>query len=347
MRTGAARRIVALFVIVSCGLSIGTLARFASAQAAPTFPVSASSDLRLSQGRFTIVAEPKDERLARALLNSALQRDTFPGLPRPVAPVIVTIAGNVVRFRQLVGRSAPEWGAAIAVPSEQRIVMQGAVAGSDAGDPLVVLRHELAHLALHETMGALPARWFDEGFASFAAREWNRETAIEMSTGMVWHTLPTVAQLEDGFYAGETRAAWSYALAYRAVEELAALDTTNGLANFFREWKRTGSFERGVRGAYGMTGEQFDALWRRNTRRRFGALSLVTNLSVAVGFFAILLGPLFWIRRRRDRRRLDAMRFADAAQERAELERDEQERLERDERDRALLAILAGLPGPH
>ena len=29
-----------------------------------------------------------------------------------------------------------------------------------------VLRHELAHLALHEALGDLPPRWFDEGYAS-------------------------------------------------------------------------------------------------------------------------------------------------------------------------------------
>jgi len=74
-------------------------------------------------------------------------QDTFPGLPRPRERVLIAIAPDAARFRELVGPNAPEWGAAIAMPDERRIVMQGSGAGSDAGDPRVVLRHELAHLA--------------------------------------------------------------------------------------------------------------------------------------------------------------------------------------------------------
>ncbi len=275
------------------------------------------------------MAEKRDARLARALLNSALAQDSFPGLPRPRARVLVAVAPDAKRFREWVGPSAPEWGAAIAIPEQQRIVMQGGDAGSDAGDPLVVLRHELAHLALHEAMGRLPSRWFDEGYASLAAHEWTRDATIETSSGMIWRTLPTLEQLDDGFYAGESRASWSYALAYRAVDELASLDPINGLSNLFREWKTTGAFEPALRHAFGMTGEQFDKYWHKQTRRRYGALALVTNISAVLGFFALLLGPLFWMRRKRDRRRLEAMRLADAAQERAA-------------RESALEAILAG-----
>jgi hypothetical protein len=210
--------------------------------------------------------------------------------------------------------------------------MQGGRAGSDAGDPVRVLRHELAHLALHEAMGPLPPRWFDEGYASVAAHEWTRELSIETSNGLVWRALPTLEQLDEGFYAGESRADWSYALAYRVVDEMTALDAQHGLSNFFVYWKQTGAFEPALRRAFAITGEQFDKLWQHQTRLRFGALAFVTDLSAAVGFFAVLLGPLFWMRKRRDRERLEAMRRVDAAQERIDAERAE--------RDRMLNAIL-------
>ncbi len=284
---------------------------------------------RLDRGRFTVVYTARDARLAQSLLDAALRQDSFPGLPRPRARVLVAVAPDAERFRAWAGPAVPEWGAAIALPDEQRVIMQGASAGSDAGDPLVVLRHELAHLALHEALGPLPARWFDEGYASVAAREWTREATIETSSGMVFRTLPTLSELEEGFGGTASRASWSYALAYRAVFELSALDTLNGLTNLFREWKRTGAFEPALRSAYGMTGEQFDRYWRQRTRRRFGVVALVANLSAAVGFFGLLLGPLFWLRWRRDRRRMHALRQADELQERALAES-------------ALAAMLAG-----
>ena len=273
--------------------------------------------VRLDRGRFTIVAERGDERLARSLLAEAQRNDSFPGLPRPRERVLIAIAPDSRRLRAWVGPNAPEWGAAFAFPDQRRIVMQGRTAGSDAGDPRVVLRHELAHLALHEAMGPLPPRWFDEGYASFAAREWTREQTFETSVGMVWRTLPTLEQLEAGFERGGVEAGWSYAMAHRVVGELDALGGEAGLANLLHYWRQTGSFEKAVRTAYGMTGEAFEKHWRTRTRTRYGALSFVANLSVAVGMFSLVLVPLFVIRRRRDRLKLEAMRAADAQQEEA------------------------------
>ncbi len=292
----------------------------------------AATGIRLDGGRFTVVAERSDERLARALLAAAQRNDTFPGLPRPRAHALIAIAPDAARFRAWIGPNAPEWGAAIAFPDEQRIVMQGARAGSDAGDPTVVLRHELAHLALHESMGRLPARWFDEGYASYAAGEWSRDEAFETSVGLVWRRLPSLDSLDAGFMHDASQATWSYAIAHRVVAELAALDRTHGLANLFTYWREAGAFEPALRQAYGLTTQQFDKHWHGRTRRQYGALALVSNVSLAVVLFGVLLGPLFVVRRRRDRRRLEMMRAHDAAQERAA-------------RESALEALLHGAGG--
>jgi len=287
------------------------------ASAVPGAAAAQDPGIRLDSGRFTVVAERQDERLARALLAAAQRNDSFPGLPRPRDRVLIAIAPDARRLRAWVGPYAPEWGAAFAFPDQRKIVMQGRGAGSDAGDPVGVLRHELAHLALHEAMGGLPPRWFDEGYASVAAGEFSREQAFETSIGMVWRTLPTLEQLERGFVRGGMEASWSYAMAHRVVSELDGLGGAGGLANFFRYWKSTGSFEKGLRQAYGMTGEGFEKHWRDATRRRYGALSFVTNVSAALGLFAVVLVPLFLQRRARDRKKLEATRAADVAQEAA------------------------------
>ena len=267
-----------------------------------------------------MVAYPSDAALARALLAAAARRDTFPGLPRPKAHALIAIAPDTRRFRAWVGPGAPEWGAAIAFPGLQRIVMQGRAAGSDAGDPIAVLRHELAHLALHEYLGDLPPRWFDEGYAGYAAGEWGRDESLATNLTLLARGMPTLDQLEEGFYAGARAADQSYALAFRAVSDLASLDPDRGLTLFFQYWKETGRFDDAVRRAYGMTADAFDDLWRARTRRRYGGLALVANLSLASVFFMILFAPLWVARRRRDRRRLEAMRAADEAAERAERE---------------------------
>jgi hypothetical protein len=272
---------------------------------------------RLDRDRFTAVYYPSERVLAKSLLEYATSSDTFPGLPRPRQRVLLALAPDQRRFREWVGPSAPEWGAAITFPQSQRIIMQGRSAGSDAGNPREVLRHELAHLALHEFLRDKPPRWFDEGYASYSAREWNREDALAANLALVWRGTPTLDRLDDDFSGGTVSAQNAYALAYRALVELAALDTARGLAPLFASWEKEPTLDRAIRATYGITLYDFEQRWRSRTRRRYGALALVSNLTLAgfVAFVAIL--PLYIARRQRDKRRLAALVAADEAAEKA------------------------------
>jgi hypothetical protein len=278
----------------------------------------AQEEQRFDRGRFTIVAAPSDRQLAQSLLDAAVARDTFPGLPRPKQQVIIAVASDRRQFRALIGPSAPEWGAAVAFPQSSRIVMQGRSAGSDAGDPIDVLRHELAHLALHEALGDLPPRWFDEGYASYAANEVARDAVLGANVALLFRAMPSLDSLDEGFQGGSFRAEGTYALAYRAVAELAARDPERGLTLFFQYWKTTGRFDQAVRRAYGITQSQFETIWKSRTRRRYGGLALVADLSIAAAMTVFLVLPFYVIRRRRDRLRMAALVRADQEAERRE-----------------------------
>ncbi len=229
---------------------------------------------------------------------------------------MIAIAPDARRFREWVGAYAPEWGAAIAFPASGRIILQGSAAGSDAGDPVRVLRHELAHLALHEALGDLPPRWFDEGYASYAAGEWDRDEVLATSLALAMRRTPTLDRLDSGFTAGAMRADAAYALAHRAVAELAALDPERGLSLFFVYWRETGKFDTAIRRAYGITQAEYEERFRKNTRRRFGWLAVATDVSIVGTIMLAVMVPLSISRRRRDRRRLALMRIADAAADR-------------------------------
>jgi hypothetical protein len=276
---------------------------------------------RLERGRFTILYAPTDARLALSLAENAVARDSFPGLPRPRVRVQVWVAPDDAHFRRWAGDGAPEWGAAFAFPVERRVVLHGHRGGGRAGDPLEVLRHELAHLALHEAMGDLPPRWFDEGYASYSAGEWGRDDvlAANFALAIAFGRIPGFAGLDSAFQGGTTGAQAAYAYSYRAVAELAALDPQRGLTLFFEYWREERSLERAVRKAYGLTLGGFEQRWQLATRRRYGGLALVTDVSAGAILIGIFIGPLWFSRWRRDRRRLQAMREADAAQ--AERER--------------------------
>jgi hypothetical protein len=270
---------------------------------------------RLERGRFSILHAPADTRLATSFAETAVARDSFPGLPRPTERVEIWIAPDDDTFRRWVGGGAPEWGQAFAFPTLRRVVMHGR-GGGGADDPLEVLRHELAHLALHEALGDLPPRWFDEGYASYAAGEWGREEvlATNFALAIAFGRLPTLARLDSSFFGGATTAQSAYAFSYRAVAEMAALDRVRGLTLLFTYWKQERSLERALRQAYGLTLGGFEMHWQKATRRRYGGLALVTDVSAGAILLGLMVGPLWWSRRRRDRRRLEAMRASDAAQ---------------------------------
>jgi hypothetical protein len=231
--------------------------------------------------------------------------------------VLLALAPDARRFREWVGPGAPEWGAAITFPESQRIIMQGRSAGSEAGNPREVLRHEVAHLALHEFLGDKPPRWFDEGYASYSAREWNREDVLAANLALAWRGVPTFEELDADFSGGSTSAQNAYALAYRALVELAALDTARGLAPLFAAWENEPSLDRAIRATYGITLADFERRWRQRTRRRYGALALVGNVTLAGSVSLIAILPLYIARRQRDRRRLAALVAADEAAEKA------------------------------
>lgn len=264
-------------------------------------------------GRFTFVAAPGDLGLARNLLADAMVNDTFPGLPRPRRSVTVSVAPDEERFREWAGGGVPEWGIAVAFPDEMRVVIQGKSANSRAGDPRVTLRHELAHLALHEALGALPPPWFDEGYASYAAREWSRDQVLESSLLLALKGTPRFAELDSMIAGGAVRAERGYALAHRAVADLAALDPVRGLSGLFRYWAESRRMDTAVREAYGVTLDGFEETWRTTTRRRYGALALFADVGFASLVLFVLIAPLWWSRRRRDRARLAAMVAADEA----------------------------------
>ncbi len=273
--------------------------------------------MRLDTGRVTVVYYPSEGRLARTIVDRVINADSFPGIPRPKERILVALAPDEQRFREWIGPYAPEWGAAVAFPASNRIIMQGSSAGADAGDPLETFRHELAHLALHEAMGGLTPRWFDEGYASWSAREWSREDVLATNLGLVVRGMPTLEKLDERFRGGTTSAQEAYALAYRAVADLAELGGERGLEPLLTSWKEQQSLEKAIRLTYGITLTDFEERWQSRTRLRYGALALVSSMAVVGVLVSLILLPLYLARRRRDRARLKAMIAADARAEAA------------------------------
>lgn len=282
------------------------------AQAAPP------GALRIDRDRFTVLHYPADAQMAVAALESAASRDSFPWLPRANSRVVIMIAPTAAVFRQWAGQSSRSWAAAVAFPAQHRVVVQGGRPPSNAGNPLQVLRHELAHIALHDYLGDLPPRWFDEGYASYAAGEERMDGFLSTNAALVFRRMPTLTALDSLLESPRgTDARAGYALALRAVTDLAAIDPANGLGPFLANWRARGRFDLAMRRTFAQTSEDFEREWQRRSRWRFAFLALAADSALATGLVVVLLLPLYRSKRREQAVRLEAMRAREAIAENA------------------------------
>ena len=128
---------------------------------------------------------------------------------------------------------APAWGAAIAEPGARTILLR-----ADQDDLPRTLRHELAHLALHEAVAVRVPLWFDEGYAAWAAGEWERFGGLELNLAVVRGAIPSLTALDGALRGSASTADAAYALAASAVTELARRNPTGTLAPLLQRLER-------------------------------------------------------------------------------------------------------------
>jgi hypothetical protein len=272
----------------------------------PADRLAGDSDLRA-----TVLFWPGDSlralRVARALAAAPDLRALPPGLPRGVH---VVLAPSEARFDSLTGGAIPEWGAGVAIPSRGRIVLPVYPAPRTRGwDEARVVRHEWAHLGLHQALPGLRVpRWFDEGFAEWASGGWNAEEGWRLRVALATGRLPPLDSLALAWPRDRASADLAYLLAGSALEFLVQSSGERGLEVLLGRWQREESFESAIRGTYGLTGSQLEEAWRRFIRSRYGWLAVLSGSLVFWLLAGVALTVLFLIRRRRDRAKLERLR---------------------------------------
>lgn len=258
-----------------------------------------------------VVFWPGDSLRAARLLAGLRAHRSLPALPGGLpSGVELYLAPDERTFVSLTGGDVPEWGSGVAVPGRDRIVLppRGSPRSSGWGE-LRTLRHEWAHLGLHQYLPGLRVpRWFDEGYAEWASGGWDATRGWRLSLAFATGAAPPLDSLELGWPRDRATADLSYMLSATAVEYIAHESGERGLTLFLRRFREGGSFEAALRSTFGVTSAQLEEDWHKYVKRRYGWLLFVSNSAVTWGVLASLLAVLFWIRRRRDRERMARLR---------------------------------------
>jgi hypothetical protein len=232
------------------------------------------------------------EGLAAALAEAADRAGPWPGLADSIRPAVrILVAGSPHQFDSLVAGRLPAWGAGAAFPGMKTVVV---LAGRE---PFRVLRHELAHVALHTVVRQVPL-WLDEGYASRAAGEWSRLAALRLNWIVAVGRIPTLSGLAAELRSNAARAEVGYALATSAVLLLERMGGERGLQPLFAALAATGDLDRALRQANQVSLDQFERRWREDLRGRFGWLALAGSFTALWAVVLALAGGL-WLHRRR------------------------------------------------
>ena len=192
-------------------------------------------------------------------------------------------------------RVMPTWGVAYAIGNAGTVVMVPSRIPTYPDDSLeAVLRHEVAHVLVARAAGyrAVP-RWFNEGLATVAGREWSmKDRGLVMAAAIPRKGL-TLQEINEGFYGGTLGAQRAYALSTAFMRWLLDQDGPDVAARVLHHVARGESFEDAFRSATGRSlGAAERAYWRNlNVWSRWipilgssGFLWIVVTLLALVAF---------------------------------------------------------------
>jgi hypothetical protein len=250
----------------------------------------------------TAVAWPGQMDLAVELARRAAQSTEWPGLGRrDPGSLRLIVVPDGRRLDSLSSGRAPSWGAAVALPGARTILLR-----ADGDNLYGTLRHELAHLALHQAVGVRVPLWFDEGYAAWAAGEWERLGALELNLAVVRGEVPDLRGLDGALRGSASTADVAYALAVSAVTELSRRNPSGTLTPLLQQLMAGADFEASVHATTGLTLGQFEQAWRTTLRQRYS----IANWLLAGGgwgVFALLVWALVRRRRKADSARRAAL----------------------------------------
>lgn len=248
------------------------------------------------------MAWPAEAALGVGLAEIADQPGPWPGLGlRDLGELRLVIAGDSQAFREVTRGRLPGWGAGAAFPGGRTIVLR-----ADAGDVMGTLRHELAHLALHQAVRGRVPLWFDEGYATMASGQWDLFDRLGLNLAVARGRVPGLKALDGELRASEQSADAAYALAATAVMDLARRNPSGTLDPLFQQLTAGVRFEDAVIATTGLSLDRFDEAWRKGVRARFGLVTWMLGTGIWLAM-ALLVLVGYDVRRRRDAPRRAAL----------------------------------------
>lgn len=263
-------------------------------------------------GAATVTAryQGRDSLRAARAVQTLMALGRLPALGETEVHATLTVAPTREVMDSLAGGRVPEWAGALAIPDRMEMIVPGGSfwPGSRV-EEVRVLRHEWAHLALAHEMGRLRIpRWFNEGYAEWAAGVWLHNGGLKLSLALAFGGAPPLDSIALVWPRDRVPAEVAYLLSASVIHYLVESSGTKGLEAFIAAWKRGGSFDDALRTVYGATPAQLETDWRKWVGRRYGWLMVVSHSAVFWSVLVAALATMFIVRRRHRREQMARLR---------------------------------------
>lgn len=187
-----------------------------------------------------------------------------------------------------------------AVPSQRRIVLNLSAVAQRGFDPVGVLRHELAHLAMGSLLRVSRPLWFEEGVCQYVESV-PLNLLLESAGSTSIATFSSLDDLSTGL-RDENRAGPAYPESREAIRLLVERHGQEAFFAFMGKLELgEGPFEAAFEAAFGETLAAFEGAWLEDQEARqgsrlmafFGGVIWLVPLAIAG-----LILPLVWLLRR-------------------------------------------------
>ena len=233
------------------------------------------------------------------------------GLPPNSAPLRIEWVAGREELQQALGHPTPRWFAAVAIPSQRRIVIATEIAGSRE-QLRVTLRHELMHLAMADldrsARSRLPA-WFHEGCAQvFAGDIYLRDQNSSVGWLLTADELPPLSEFKDGFPKDSFGAAVGYHLGNGFVERLVRVHGLPSLQEVLKQVAAGDDFDTALIAVTGLGVISHEKELRDEISGLSGmSTNIYRRIFLGLSVFIIISFPIVRANRRRRRRQLELL----------------------------------------
>lgn len=305
MRQGFLRRATgAAFAALAAAALLTVVGSVATSRAAAP-RLGSSVALKVEPGVDPAVVAECREALATAWPDLVAQAWPFDGARPHIEILLLTARG----FRARTSGHGTDWDVGLASGGRAWVDVERPL--GPGGSASRVLLHETVHCLLFEAMpgvGDVPV-WFHEGVAQLLSGEWRfRDTVSLVLDG----DIPDLDGLESGFPADRGRADQAYRTSLLAVQALRRWYGDDVIPRLIRETRSTGSFIEAFRTTTGVAIWEFQGRFGNELRQRYGWLVNLTRWPDLFALLAVAFVVGAVAKRRRDRRRFDALDEPDA-----------------------------------